>query len=160
MIMNSNPSHTYLILHGTFMADLTRYVYYPAETNVSGIGSYRVDVLQANSDTNFNFVIPDDFVSLNSLSLIGWAQTGAGGNNKNVDLTSTYGRIGENVLIHSETNTVGLYTFGPDYTKFALNLASVFTQITAGDICGVNVKHNSVGGNVSYVVIKLSYQVG
>jgi hypothetical protein len=160
MAYNANPANTFMILNGEFMADLTRYVDMLVETNSkSVVTGYRVRSVNQNSDFDFNFVIPNDFVSLNSFLLVGWP-TVVGLANATFDLTSNYGRIAEPLSNHSESLTTPPYDLSNPGIKLGINIAPVFTQLLAGDSFGLNVLLNSVGTTMEFEYIHLSYQIG
>lgn len=137
----------------------TRSVYFSLETN-GEMDGYRTRNIGASGNFEFNFAIPDDFSSLVSIGLIGWSTSAGGaGAGKNVDLTSSYGGLGENFAQHSETDLTSTYDFGTEDDKFELDLSSVFSSLSATDTCTVNVSHDGVGGIITYIFIKLVYLI-
>jgi len=109
---------------------------------------------------DFSFVIPADFKSLVSLKLIGIVTSGSAGSGKSVTLNSTYAKDGESYSQHTESDT-DVYEIAASAGLIgSLDLSAVFTSIEAGDLCGVNVDHNAIGGYVYYLAIELKYEPG
>lgn len=122
-------------------------------------GSHRVQNISGSGNSNFEFRVPGDFLSIISLELELTPSAGAAGSGKDIDLSSDYGTRGDAFNNHSETDLGTTYDFTGLTNKFtSIDLASVFSNIAANDICGVNVDHNSIGGLMSYYGIALSYR--
>lgn len=120
--------------------------------------TYRVKSVGGSGTQRFTFAVPDDFVSLNYVKLIGSISAGAAGSDKNIDLSSNYGKSGENDNQHAETNTTILYDFTGLSGKIAdVDVSSVFSSLSAGDICGLQIDHNAIGGTINYFSIELDY---
>ena len=130
--------------------------YFPVEPNANQ-GNHRTRIIGATGSFNYEFAVPDDFNALVSLELIISPRTGAGGSSKDVDLSSSYGTFGDVINVHSETDSTTTYDFGNVGEFKAVSIASVFTSLAAGDICGVNWDNNSVGGTIDTYFIKLVY---
>lgn len=128
----------------------------PAETS-SNDAEFRVRNIAGTGTFRFNFPVPLDFAALTSVELVGWPSAGAGGTGKDIDLASSYGAIGQDRATHTETDTTTTYNTGTQDVIFALDLSPVFSAIAAGDFCGVQVDHNSVGGSIMYIGIRLRY---
>lgn len=131
-------------------------VYFKPETN-SNDGNHRMRSIAASAAFNFEFAIPDDFNALVSLEMIMAPTAGAAGSGKDVDLSSTYGAIGEVTNFHAETDTSSTYDFGTSLTFAAIDVSGVFTNLAAGDICGLEWDNNGVGGATYHYYIKLVY---
>lgn len=124
----------------------------------SNRGDHRVVSIGATGANRFNFAVPDDFGTLTSLELVGIPMAGAAGASKDIDLFSDYGAIGENFAAHSESDTTTLYDFTGDTDLFiSIDLSVVFSSLAAGDFCGCQVDHNSIGGGIDYKLIKMVY---
>ena len=120
--------------------------------------TYRVKSLGGSGTQRFTFAVPDDFVSLNYVKLIGSISAGAAGSGKNIDLSSNYGKDGENDNQHAETNTTITYDFtGLSGKKAGIDVSSVFSSLSAGDVCGLQIDHNAIGGTINYYSIELDY---
>jgi hypothetical protein len=125
-----------------------------AEYNAN-FGNFRVRSIAGTGAFRFTFNVPLDFVSLVSIEAIGIpAFTGDA---KNIDLASDYGAIGETYNTHSESDTISTYSGFVTNKVYALNLASVFTALAAGDYCGVLIDHVTIGGSINYLGILLKY---
>lgn len=126
---------------------------YPAPDTNASYGDYRVLALGNNSSATMSFSIPDDFVSLISLEVVFIPSGPVSGS---IDLQSDYGAIGELSTTHSEsalavpiTATTGIIT--------AFNVAQIFTNLSAGDFCGLYWKNNAVGNTTNVVFIRIKY---
>lgn len=135
-----------------------REVYYNANfDNVNS--SYEVLRVGTNGDTNFSFKVPDDFRRMVSCELIGIISTGVAGSGKNIDINSDYGRIGEPLNQHTESDNTSTYDFTGKTNQITkiLDLSIILNNLSAGDLVGIFVDHNVVGGNIDYLGIKLRY---
>ncbi len=131
-------------------------VYFLPHTN-SNEQQFRTRSISGTGSWNFTFVIPPDFSSLVALNVIMSPTAGAAGSGKDVDLTSSYGGIGEINNTHSETDTTSTYDFGSASVFKAIDVSSVFSSLSAGDICGLNWDNNGVGGAIDVYAIQLTY---
>lgn len=112
----------------------------------------------ANSALNISFAIPPDFLSIVSVEAIVKVSAGAAQTARNIDLTSNYGGIGESTTTHSETDAAITYDLsGTSGEFFALDISSVFSSLAAGDLCGIELDHNGLGGALDYFFVKLVY---
>lgn len=134
----------------------TKRVFIPAEYSAN-YNNMRARAIAATGSYRFNFNVPGDMVTLTSLELVGIPVSGAGGTGKDIDLTSNYGAIGESATIHTESDTTSTYNLGTDNNIISYSIASVFTNLAAGDFCGVFVDHKGIGGTVNYLGIRLIY---
>ena len=135
----------------------TREVFYPADLNGT-LGDFRVRTIALNSSFNFNFFVPDDFATLTELVLVGIPSAGAAGSGKDIDLNSDYGAIGQSRTTHSESDTATTYDFTGDTDNFVeIDISGVYSALAAGDYAGLLLKHNSLGGSISYLGIRLKY---
>jgi len=132
--------------------------FYIATDYNSNLGDFRNRSVGSAGNYNFTFSIPNDFISLVSIEAVGIVSSGAAQTNRNIDLSSDYASIGENFQQHSETNTTILYDLsGKSNQLVGLDVSSVFSQIVAGDFCGLNINHITIGGSIEYIGIRLRY---
>ncbi len=120
-------------------------------------GDFQVLSVGSNGTGRFSFFVPTDFVTLVSLEVLFIAESGAAGAGKDIDLTSDYGADGESFNNHSESDAVTTYTLTADVHD-TLDISGVFSVLAASDICGIAVKHNAIGGSVSYLGTRLVYR--
>ncbi|NJR73227.1 MAG: hypothetical protein HC773_05145 [Scytonema sp. CRU_2_7] len=73
-----------------------------------------------------------------------------------IDLDSNYGAIGQSPTTHVESNSVLTYNITAGI-KFGINIATVLTNLGAGDTGGVLVTHNGIGGTSEYEGILIRY---
>lgn len=108
------------------------------------------------------FQIDPNATSVTGIFLAG-SPNGAGGTGagKDVDFFSDYGNpsAGESIFFHSESDVTGTYNFGPAADAFfEIDLLPiVFTNVAAGDVCGLFIDHNGVGSTIAYYGIRVEY---
>lgn len=132
-----------------------KYAPFPAETSV-GSDSYRVRRISSNSNFDFNFSAPLDFVSIESASIVGWALSPPAV--ATCDITSNYGGVGEDVQIHSESVLGITFPLTPQNIKLEVDVSIVLTDLSAGDSGAINLKQNNVGTQVAYTLFELYYR--
>lgn len=103
---------------------------------------------------NFSFAIPDDFGSIITIEAVVTA-TGADALAADIDLASDYAKIDEPTGTHSEVDTTSPDILQDVWSR--VDLAGVFTDLEAGDYCGVTITHNNVAVNCFYLYIHLVY---
>lgn len=129
-------------------------IFFPADLpNASG--SYKVADVGTNGSLEFSFHIPSHVRTIKEIALVGISSTAAEGASKDIDLASEYGSIGEAKDIHSETSTAATYTLPADKVLFELDALPVFSNLAAGDSGGLKVTHNTIGGTVSYLGVRV-----
>lgn len=139
----------------------TQEIFYTFNDYNSNNSSYRMKSIGGTGNQNITFKIPDDFIALNSIYAIGQVTAGAAGSGKDIDLTSNYGTYGEAINQHSETDTTTTY----DFTGFTnqnnniIDLSVVLSSLSAGDIVGLNIDHNAIGGTIYYHGIIIKYEI-
>lgn len=153
-----NTTADYFIGDGRYLTGVLKEVFYPAETS-SSMGNFRVRSVAAGGAFNFDFAVPDDFSSLESISAVGIiAATGTSGTGKDIDITSSCGQVGELYTADVTSDTSSTYTISAINTIWQLNASNVFGSLSAGDFCGLNIDHNTIGGAIDYLGIKLRYR--
>lgn len=108
----------------------------------------------ANGSLDIGWMIPDDFKDLVSLHIL--MSPGATNASADIDLASNYGVVGEPLNQHSETNTTIVYSLTVDITV-ALDVASVFSSLSPGDLCGLTLDLNAIGGTAHFIGSRLRY---
>lgn len=103
-----------------------------------------------------SFMVPFDFITLVSLDLI--ISTTAAFTSKVIKLYSDYGSVTELTNQHSESNTTITFTAGAG-TWEAFDVSSVFSTLSANDVCGLKVKPTAVGTGFKTVGIRMIYEV-
>lgn len=122
-------------------------------------GNYRVRNVGTGGSFRFTFSIPYDVVSINEIVLVYiTASAGAAGGGKNIDLSSSYGAIGESSTIHTGTDTTTTYTIPPLGSIGHIDATNVFSSALASDFCGLLVTHNAIGGSLDYLGIYINYE--
>lgn len=147
------------VKRGNLVANIvTKEVFFQADYS-SNEGNFRTKVVGGGGSFNFNFVVPHDFSSIDNLVIVGIIQSGAIGTNRDIDLFSNYGTIGEVFNNHLESDTTTTYDFST-YSAgeiIEIDISGVFTNLSAGDYCGINIDHNGIGGQIEYLGIRLKY---
>lgn len=121
---------------------------------------YRTQNIGNSAGANFTFKVPDDFIAVIELYIIGVPiSAGAAGPGKSITINSCYGGIGESSTIHQQSPTLNVDTGTLD-NFFKLDLTTAFDTpgIAAGDSCGFEISHNGVGGTIAYLNTILRYQ--
>lgn len=117
-------------------------------------GDYAVHHIAAGSTGFFSFRIPSDFVSLNKLVMVAIPNNTTV--DKDIELSSDYGAIGEPYNSHSESNATLLWSAtAGELIEF--DISSVFSALSAGDNCGLFINQNGITGGVNYLCILLQY---
>ena len=140
--------------------NVNKTVFFPANLQ-SGTdqGSHRIVSQKKNEEITYGFSVPEDFGELVSLEMIGIPSVGAAASGQNIDLFSDYGGIGEAITEHSEAEIATAYDFTGLSLKFAtIDVSVVFVSLAAGDICGLTIDHQNIGGTIGYKGIKLVYK--
>ncbi len=128
----------------------SNFAFLPAETDNSD-GTRRVKNLGDTGQFEFNVVVPSWYTS-ESVVLVGYAdESGAVGSGKSITMISEYGAFPGGPVAEHGTELTADVTIPTAFTFFGLNLLAVLGNLSAGDIGGVDVSHNSIGGNVSYM---------
>lgn len=124
----------------------------------SNYNNYRVQTIAATGAFRFTFCAPPDFSSLVSLELIFAPSVGAAGAGKDIDLYSDYGGPNESTVQHSQADTTSAYDLGTADTWRTLNIAPLFSNLSAQDRCGLFLDHKGIGGACYYVGVKMVYK--
>jgi len=138
----------------------TRVLFIPATyDNVRGY--FSVQRIGQNDSAHFNFVMPQDYISTVDFLLVGICTAGAATTSRDIDLFSDHGNFFADTTYHAvaESDTATLYDFTGKTDKFVqLDLTKIYSAPrNAGDLIGVKVQHNSIGGNIDYLGIYHRY---
>ncbi len=137
----------------------TSEIFVPMDPNANE-GNYRSRDVGGTGSHRFNVYFPTDFASISVLKLIGICSSGAAGSGKDIDLFSDYCGFDEDAQTHQESDTTTTYDFtGKGNKRIEIDLSGVFSVAAPGDVGGVFVDHNGIGGSVDYLGIKLVYNL-
>lgn len=118
--------------------------------------TYRRRSIGATASFQFTFRVPDDFLTLVSLEIVGIpgaTYTGVG----EIDLESNYAQDGEAISTHNETNSLTALS-GTINVHTPIDVSSVFSSLAAGDNCGIELDHvTGLGAAINYIGIRLEY---
>jgi len=105
------------------------------------------------------FYIPFDFTSIVDLVLSFILTTGADGPNRNIDLESDYGKVGELYNQNSETDTTTVYDFtGLANRIVEIDISQVYSNLDGGHYCGLSVDPKPpLKGKMDILGIRLRY---
>lgn len=133
-------------------------VFFTVEAN-SLWNDYKVRSVGASAGHRATFYIPEDAVSVESIEMLGFIDSAAAGSGKSISLNSDYCTAGEIYNTHSESDTIVNDFTGLGDKLAAIDISSVFTNVEAGDVCGISYAHLSIGGYIRYAGIKVKYTV-
>ena len=127
----------------------------------STFGRQIVVSVASNGSGNLTFFIPPEAVSVVYAYVIGIPSSGASGAGKNLDFWTDYGTINESPTTHQESDTTSVYDYTGRTGLFTIvkDLKPILTNASGGDLVGMEVKHNSIGGAIEYCGISLAYEV-
>jgi len=129
-------------------------VYFETDWNTN-FSELRVRSIPGTGSHRFPFSVPNDF----SLPLEAYIEALplADFTDEDIDLISEYAGQGENFQTHAETNTTGVYS-GLAQKWGKLDVSSVLSSLSASDVGGLQVDHNSIGTTVYYGRLVLRYR--
>lgn len=134
-----------------------RSILIPVEPN-NNLSGHRNRSISGTGAFIFEFTAPFEMVgNPTEVSFISSPATGAAGPGKDIDLTLTYGNQTELITANVVSNTTNTYDLGAVNTFTKLNVTFLFTGVTAGDTCGLEVDHNGIGGANFYYNILFKY---
>lgn len=137
---------------------ITKEIFYPAETAAAN-GNFRVRSVGATGNFNFNIFLPNDFSSLESVVAVGIISAAStAGTEKDIDLNTDCGGQNQAYNFKTQSDTTSTYTTPALNTLWEMNVSGVFSDVSSGDYCGLNIDHNSIGGSIDYLGIKLRYK--
>lgn len=127
----------------------------------SNYGRQIVVPIAQNGSGDLTFFLPPEAVGLVYAKLIGIPSVGASGTGKNIDLWADYGTLGESPTTHQGSDLTSVYdlTGTAGLITTVVELSSILTNLSGGDIVGLEVKHNAIGGAIEYLGISLAYEV-
>jgi hypothetical protein len=98
-------------------------------------------------------------VSVVQANLLGIPDTGAPGAGKDIDFWTDYGTSGEAPTAHQQSDLVSTYTIGAaGIISVIRDLASLLTNAVGGDIVGLEIKHNTIGGAIEYLGVNIVFE--
>ncbi len=109
----------------------------------------------ANGAIDIGWTIPVDYKTLVSLDIL--VDPGGTNASADIDLASNYGAVGEPSSQHAESNTAITYSLTNNVIA-ALDVSSVFSSLSAGDWCGLNLDLNGIGGSAHFLGSRLRYK--
>lgn len=138
---------------GIFKQGVKEHIFFPGKS--TDYGNYAVSALPANSNGNFSFTIPQDFNVLVELKLL-FIPVNTIVGTQTIDISSEYGQVGEISSMHSESDAGLIITGTADYIT-SRDISSIFSNLAAGDACGLNWKNNNIGTTINVLAIELRY---
>lgn len=132
-----------------------REVFFTAIDYDKDINDYRGREVGANQDATFTFHVPNGFVELIDLVLVGIAAATV--NDVDIDLHSDYAMSSEDSQINSESDVISTFSFIINQIT-EIDISLVYTNLQAGHYCGLFMDHNNIGTTVRYIGIRLRYR--
>jgi len=149
-----NPAHT--VRDFTVLSELPcGSAFFPVDDNTT-FGKYKVLTIATGATDEVSFMCPCDAEEVHKIWLVGITQNGGPG--KNIDFVSQYGAGGEQYNNHTETDTASTYDLGNAGDIIKLDITDLFPDIESMDACGLEIKHNAIGGNNYYLGIFIQYK--
>ena len=133
--------------------EVTEKKYFDVDTD-GNFGDYRTKSIGTAGNFQGSFVVPNDFASLISLKAIFCPVGSFVG--ATATLTSDYGEEGELYNIHSESSSP-VYS-GTAGTWSSLNIAGVFSALSAGDRCGLRIVIGATGTTLHFLGYEMEYK--
>jgi len=128
-------------------------LFFPPNDAKQNIGSYSVNSVSKKSSTYFTFHIPNDFSQIESINV--FYVPLFNNNNDNLELSSTYGSVGEDYDQNQEAEDISV-DFEKDKLS-QLDVKTVFGNLSPNSMCGLKIQHDKIGGTVRYVGIEVRY---
>jgi hypothetical protein len=119
------------------------------------IGDYTFVGVGSNSNIHLSFSFPAAMEELIAVEII--VMPNSIGLNKSIDISSSYGLVGENILTHQETASLTGLNFTAD-THDIIDVTSVFSSVVSGDIAGITTDHQAIGQTLRYLGLRLRYK--
>ena len=139
-----------------FFRQVQKYILFQGGHFTDSLGDYALINCIDNYTTYFSFMTPFDFATLVSLDLIVATQNAF--TDKTIKIYSDYGAIGESPTNHSESNITKIYTITVNQWD-VLDISSIFSSLSANDVCGLKVKPINVGTDFKSIGIRMIYEV-
>lgn len=153
LLVDDSPI-TWFRKSGVPQAGTARFFVPAPDLNVN-LGDHRVRSISGTGNHRFVFAIPADFISLITLCLIGRSTVTI---SADIDVTSDYGKDVEDYDAHSEARDGGTTPTALTANQIErFDISDVFSNLEAGDVCGFNWDHNSIGGTVYYWGVEVRY---
>ena len=125
----------------------------------SNNGNTRYRSIASAGSHRFTFFVPFDLDTLVSAAFVVFVDgAGAEGIDKDIDLSVSYGKIGESKDAATATDFTSLYVIPAQEVVFEIPLTTLLAGVEAGDMVSVFVDHKGVGGVLGYVGVRLRYQ--
>jgi hypothetical protein len=129
----------------------------------SVFGRQVVVPVSSNGGANMQVPLPKEIQTLEQALLIGIPSpaVAAAGPGRDLDFYTDYGQAGESPTMHQESDTTSTY----DYTGQAglitviADLVGVLTNAEGGDVVGLEVDHNAIGGSIEYIGVFIVFTV-
>jgi hypothetical protein len=132
-------------------------IFFPLVQNLTDDGNLLSVGVSSTGTVNFTFVTPQGFTNLIQAVLIGsTSEAGAAGAGKSITLNSSFGAFDASKTA-TELTTNPTITIPAVNTNFTIDVSGVLTGLVANSIGGVKLTHNTIGGEVNYTGLLLTY---
>ena len=117
-------------------------------------GTYATVVIASNANVDITFFAPNDLVDFGTAEVV--LMPVATNTLRDIDIIVNYATVGEDLALNVGSNTTATYDLIADQIK-SIDITSLLGSIKAGDFVGVNIDHNSVGQNIDYLGVLITY---
>jgi hypothetical protein len=122
------------------------------------LASHGVVEVKTNDNFRMTFSIPHDFCTLRHAFLCIIPDASAAQIDRNIDIHSSFCGVGEVYNENSISLVSELYDLSASAFKLTqIDLSPVLNGIEAGDLVGIHIDHNGVGGSIYYAGICFEY---
>lgn len=150
-----NMTSDYFVGDGSYLTGIEKEIFFQAVPSDANLGDFRTQSVASGAIWRFNFYAPSDFSSLKSLEVI---LIPAGTNTAApVDLFYDCGSVGE--AYNSNSGTLSTtWNLSTANRIHSMNVSGVFSDLGAGDFCGIQIDEGAFGFASNYLGIRLKYE--
>ena len=130
-------------------------MFFPAANGFTALGDFiTMQIASGGNSDNITFSAPADFSSLVSLGAI----LIPGGNDAawDIDIASDYGAVGQAYNTHSQADAATTYNLTLNQL-YELDLSGIYTNLAAGDYCGLTITNNDGTDDIYVIGVRLVY---
>lgn len=124
----------------------------------SSVGYHDTLAVAQNGSGRLAACVPADAASIVAVELLAIPSAGASGSGKDIDFSASYGTIDESPSNHTASDTTSTYDLtGRSGLITVFDLTALFGSIAANDCVGIWITHNSIGGVIDYIGVRIRY---
>lgn len=128
-------------------------------TNYDGnLGNFRVKSQIGTATFRYTFQLPHDLKNIISAKLLGNISAGAAQSGRDIDIFIDAHQEGQAYNQKTASDVSSTYDLSSSSgLTYAFDITSLIPTPTAGDLVGLAVDHNAIGGTIYYFGIELIY---